>query len=54
MTKTITAYRGLAKVVVRCSADTFVVKQSLVFRINPDSYRYGENPQLIKAAYRYL
>jgi hypothetical protein len=29
-----TANRRLAKVAVLCSADTFVVKQSLVFRIN--------------------
>jgi hypothetical protein len=27
-------YTGLAKVAVQCSADTFVVKQSLVLRIN--------------------
>jgi hypothetical protein len=26
---------GLAKVAVQCSADTFVVNQSLVIRINP-------------------
>ena len=26
---------GLAKVAVQCSADTFVVNQSLVLRINP-------------------
>ena len=35
---------GLAKVAVQCSADTFVVNQSLVLRINPDSYRDGKNP----------
>jgi hypothetical protein len=34
---------GLAKVVVQCSADTFLVNQSLVLLINPDSYRNGEN-----------
>jgi hypothetical protein len=34
--------RRLAKVAVQCSADTFVVNQSLVLRINPDSYRDGE------------
>ncbi len=28
---------GLAKVAVQCSADTFVVNQSLVLRINPDA-----------------
>jgi hypothetical protein len=29
-----TANTGLAKVAVQCSADTFVVKQSLVLRIS--------------------
>jgi hypothetical protein len=29
-----TANTGLAKVAVQCSADTFVVNQSLVLRIN--------------------
>jgi hypothetical protein len=43
---------GLAKVAVRCSADTFVVNPSLVLRINPDSYRDGENYHLRKAAKR--
>jgi hypothetical protein len=37
---------GLAKVAVQCSADTFVVNQTLVLRINPDSYRDGENRHL--------
>ena len=32
-----TANTGLAKVAVHCSADTFVVNQSLVLRINPAS-----------------
>jgi len=29
------AHRRLAKVAVQCSADTFVVNQTLVLRINP-------------------
>ncbi|MFN5430212.1 MAG: hypothetical protein ACK498_05680 [Cyclobacteriaceae bacterium] len=34
--KNLTPYnRGLAKVAVKYSADTFVVNQSLVLRINP-------------------
>ena len=37
---------GLAKVAVQCSADTFVVKQSLVLRINIS----GENRHLRQAA----
>ena len=39
---------GLAKVAVQCSADTFVVNQSLVLRIN----FYGKNRQLLVAANR--
>jgi hypothetical protein len=39
---------GLAKVAVQCSADTFVVNQSLVLRINI----CGENPPLRQAAKR--
>jgi hypothetical protein len=35
---------GFAKKRVQFSADTFVVNQSLVLRINPVSYRDGENP----------
>jgi hypothetical protein len=35
-----TANTGLAKVAVQCSADTFVVNQTLVLRINI----CGENP----------
>ena len=31
---------GLAKVAVQCSADTFVVNQTLVLRINPDKNRH--------------
>ena len=40
--------KGLAKVAVQCSADTFVVNQSLVLRINI----CGENRQLLLAAAR--
>jgi len=40
---------GLAKVAVQCSADTFVVNQSLVFRINI----CGENRHLRQARNRY-
>jgi hypothetical protein len=40
---------GLAKVAVQCSADTFVVNQSLVLRINI----CAENPPLRKAENRY-
>jgi hypothetical protein len=43
---------GLTKVAVQCSADTFVVNQSLVLRINPDSYRDGENRLLRQARKR--
>ena len=39
---------GLAKVAVQCSADTFVVNQTLVLRINI----CGENRQLLVAAKR--
>ena len=41
---------GLAKVAVQCYADTFVVNQSLVLRINICS----ENPRLRKPANRYV
>ncbi len=41
---------GLAKVSVQCSADTFVVNQSLVLRINI----CGENRHLRKARNRYV
>jgi hypothetical protein len=45
-----TAYNtGLAKVAVQCSADTFVVNQSLVLRINI----CGENRHLRQARKRY-
>jgi hypothetical protein len=39
---------GLAKVAVQCSADTFVVNQTLVLRINI----CGKNRQLLVAAKR--
>jgi hypothetical protein len=49
VTERTTAYNtGLAKVAVQCSADTFVVNQSLVLHTNI----YGENPRLRKAAKR--
>ena len=41
--------RRLAKVAVQCSADTFVVNQSLVLRINI----CGKNRQLLVAQNRY-
>jgi len=40
---------GLAKVAVQCSADTFVVNQTLVFRINI----CGVNRHLRQAPKRY-
>jgi hypothetical protein len=43
---------GLAKVAVSFSADTFMVNQSLVLRINPDSYRDGKNRHLCQAPKR--
>ena len=46
--KTPACNTGLAKVAVQCSADTFVVNQSLVLRINI----CGENSQLLIAANR--
>ena len=49
-TKRLTSYNsGLTKVAVQCSADTFVVNQSLVLRINI----CGENRHLRQAAKRY-
>jgi len=44
-----TANTGLAKVAVQCSADTFVVNQNLVLRINI----CGENRHLRQARNRY-
>jgi len=46
--KTTAANTGLAKVAVQCSADTFVVNQSLVLRINI----CGENRHLRQARNR--
>jgi hypothetical protein len=43
-------HRCLAKVAVHCSADTFVVNQSLVLRINI----CGENRHLRQARKRYM
>ena len=45
----LTANTGLAKVAVQCSADTFVVNQNLVLRINI----CGENRHLRQARKRY-
>jgi hypothetical protein len=44
------ANSGLAKVAVQCSADTFVVNQTLVLRINI----CGKNRHLRQAANRYM
>jgi len=44
------ANTGLAKVAVQCSADTFVVNQSLVLRINI----CGKNRHLRQARKRYV
>jgi hypothetical protein len=44
-----TGNSGLAKVAAQCSADTFVVNQSLTLRINI----CGENRHLRQAAKRY-
>jgi len=51
--KATTANTGLAKGGVSCSKDSFVVNQSLVLRINLDSYRDGENRYLRQAWERY-
>ena len=48
MMKAQTPNSGLAKVAVQCSADTFVVNQSLVLRISI----CGENRHLRQAAKR--
>ncbi|MFM9944702.1 MAG: hypothetical protein ACKVQB_05660 [Bacteroidia bacterium] len=48
-TRKTTANTGLAKVAFQCSADTFVVNQSLVLRINI----CGENRHLRQARKRY-
>ncbi len=49
MTRSTGHNTGLAKVAVLCSADTFVVNQSLVLRINI----CGENRHLRQARNRY-
>jgi hypothetical protein len=49
MTRSTGHNTGLAKVAVQCSADTFVVNQSLVLRINI----CGENRHLRQARKRY-
>ena len=49
MDRTPAGNSGLAKVAVQCSADTFVVNQSLVLRINI----CGENRHLRQARNRY-
>jgi len=49
MTRKATHNSGLAKVAVQCSADTFVVNQTLVLRINI----CGENRHLRQARNRY-
>ena len=48
-TRTPAPNSGLAKVAVQCSADTFVVNQSLILRINI----CGENRHLCQARKRY-
>jgi len=42
------------KLEAQCSAETFLVNQTLVLRINPDSYRDGKNRQLPVALNRQL
>jgi len=50
----ITAKTALKKEAVQCSADTFMVYQSFVLGINPDSYRDCENRHLRQARNRYM
>ena len=38
------------KLAVQCSADTFLVNQTLILCINPDSYRDGKNRHLRQSA----
>ena len=47
--RTTTGNTGLTKVAVQCCADTFIVNQTLVLRINI----CGENRHLRQAANRY-
>jgi len=49
-TERVSLNTGLAKVAVQCSADTFVVNQSLVLRINI----CGESHRLRQARNRWL
>jgi len=49
MKRNTAANSGLAKVAVQCSADSFVVNQTLVLRINI----CGKNRHLRQAAKRY-
>jgi hypothetical protein len=49
MTKTPATNSTYKKLAIQCSAETFVVNQSLVLRINI----CGENRQLLVAAKRY-
>ena len=43
---------GLTKVAAQCSADTFMVNQSLVFCINPESIRDAEKHADLNSAKR--
>jgi hypothetical protein len=49
MTRTPAGNAGLAKLTVHYSKEKFVVIQSLVLRINPDSYRDGKNRHIHQA-----
>jgi len=49
MERTPAGNSSLAKLAVQCSADTFVVNQTLVLRINI----CGKNRQLLESAKRY-
>ena len=52
MTRTTGYNSGLAKVVIHYSANSLVVNQTLVLRMNSNSYRNGENRQLLVLAKR--
>ena len=43
---------GLAKVAIHYSANSLVVNQTLALRMNSNSYRNGENRQLLVLAKR--
>ncbi len=45
---------GLAKVAVQCSADSFIVNQTLVTGINSNRYQDGKNGQLRQPEKRFL